>query len=43
MLDVGKSCLMNQYISGRFRDEYEETIGVEFESKILELEDGVVI
>ena len=34
---------MNQYVSGRFREEYEETIGVEFESKILELEDEVVI
>jgi GTPase SAR1 family protein len=34
---------MNQYISSNFREEYEETIGVEFESKVLELDDDVKI
>lgn len=34
---------MSQFITGVFREEYEESIGVEFESKVLELGDDVKI
>lgn len=34
---VGKSCLVSRYAEGRYREVYEPTIGVEFASKILEI------
>lgn len=40
---VGKSCLLSQYIGGKFKEDYEETIGVEFESKIIEVNDDIRI
>lgn len=40
---VGKSCFLSQYTKGTFVLEYNSTIGLEFESKSIELTEGVVI
>ena len=32
---TGKSCLLHQFIEGRYKDDSSHTIGVEFGSKIL--------
>ncbi|CAD8165059.1 unnamed protein product [Paramecium octaurelia] len=40
---VGKSCFLSQYVKGKFIQEYEPTIGLEFESKSIEFNDGVVV
>ena len=32
---TGKSCLLHQFIEGRFKDDSSHTIGVEFGSKIV--------
>ncbi len=34
--DVGKSCLLSRFIDGRFKDDLEPTLGVEFASKIID-------
>ena len=38
---VGKSCILNQFLNNDFSDEYEITVGVEFGSKMISLEDGM--
>ncbi len=35
---VGKSCLMNQFIKKQFNSKHDVTIGVEFASRIVEIE-----
>ncbi|CAD8089273.1 unnamed protein product [Paramecium sonneborni] len=40
---VGKSCFLSQYIKGKFIQEYDPTIGLEFESKSIEFNDGIVV
>ncbi|CAK73826.1 unnamed protein product (macronuclear) [Paramecium tetraurelia] len=40
---VGKSCFLSQYVKGKFIQEYDPTIGLEFESKSIEFNDGVVV
>lgn len=35
---VGKSAIMNRLVHGSFTDQYTVTVGVEFESKELEIE-----
>ena len=37
---VGKSCLLNMFLNGKFSTEYEITVGVEFGAKTIEIEDG---
>lgn len=32
---IGKSCLLHQFIEGRFKEDSSHTIGVEFGSKIV--------
>ena len=36
---VGKSCLLNQFLNHTFNAEHETTIGVEFGSKIMKIDD----
>ena len=36
---VGKSCLLLQFLEGKFKLDSETTIGVEFGSKIIDLDD----
>ena len=38
LLDVGKSCLLNRYVEGKFRFEHDPTLGVEFGCKNTTLE-----
>jgi len=38
-LDVGKSCLLLQFTDSRFRNEHDATIGVEFGSRNLKIND----
>ncbi|CAD8155031.1 unnamed protein product [Paramecium pentaurelia] len=40
---VGKSCFLSQYVKGKFIQEYDPTIGLEFESKSIEFNDGIVV
>ncbi|CAK93253.1 unnamed protein product (macronuclear) [Paramecium tetraurelia] len=40
---VGKSCFLSQYVKGIFIQEYDPTIGLEFESKSIEFNDGIVV
>ena len=35
---VGKSAIMNRLVHGSFTDKYTVTVGVEFESKELEID-----
>lgn len=35
---VGKSCILSQFIDGRFKKEHDATIGVEFGSKNIEVD-----
>ena len=37
---VGKSCLLLQFIDNRFKDSHDLTIGVDFGSKTIKLNDG---
>ena len=37
---VGKSCLLNQFLNGKFLEEYEITVGVEFGAKTIEVGGG---
>ena len=37
---VGKSCLLLQFIDSRFKDSHDLTIGVDFGSKTIKLNDG---
>ncbi len=37
-LGVGKSCVLMQFLEGKFKYDSETTIGVEFGSKLVELE-----
>lgn len=39
-LGVGKSSMVNNYINGNFATEYQVTIGLEFASKEITLQDG---
>ena len=36
---VGKSCLLNQFLNNQFTEEYEVTVGVEFGTRTIELQD----
>ena len=36
---VGKSCLLLQFIDNRFKDSHDLTIGVDFGSKTIRLQD----
>ena len=38
---VGKSCLLLQFIDNRFKDSHDLTIGVDFGSKTVKLNDDV--
>lgn len=40
--DVGKSCFLSRYVEGIFKDDHEPTLGVEFASKIIELEAQII-
>jgi len=35
---VGKSCILYQFLEGKFRVKHEMTVGVEFGAKILDLQ-----
>jgi GTPase SAR1 family protein len=37
---VGKSCIVNRFVSDEYNDEIESTIGVEFGAKLIKLSDG---
>ena len=37
---VGKSCLLLQFIDNRFKDSHDLTIGVDFGSNTIKLNDG---
>jgi Ras-related protein Rab-2A len=37
--DVGKSCLLLRLIEGRFKNQHEPTLGVEFGSKMFNIKD----
>ena len=37
---VGKSCMLLQFIDNRFKDSHDLTIGVDFGSKTIKLDDG---
>lgn len=37
---VGKSCLLLQFIDNRFKDSHDLTIGVDFGSKTIQLNDS---
>ncbi|CAD7941665.1 unnamed protein product [Amoebophrya sp. A25] len=39
---VGKTCLLLQFVDGRYRTKHEVTVGVEFGSKALEIDGKVV-
>ncbi|OMJ65892.1 hypothetical protein SteCoe_37461 [Stentor coeruleus] len=39
---VGKSNILSQFIQNRFRNEYDLTVGVEFGSKIVNIEDETI-
>ena len=36
---VGKSCILLQFTEGRFKDEHNVTIGVEFGAKMIDVGD----
>jgi Ras-related protein Rab-2A len=38
-LDVGKSCILLRFTEARYKLEHEPTLGVEFGSKILKIND----
>ena len=40
---VGKSCLINRYIKGEFTNQYNVTVGVEYASKILAIDDKTTV
>jgi GTPase SAR1 family protein len=40
--DVGKSCFLSRYVEGIFKDDHEPTLGVEFASKVIELEAQII-
>ncbi len=40
--DVGKSCFLSRYVEGVFKDDHEPTLGVEFASKIIDLEAQII-
>lgn len=40
--DVGKSCLLSRYVDSHFKEDHEPTLGVEFASKIIELEAQII-
>lgn len=40
--DVGKSCVLLNYIEKKFREEHDTTIGVEFGSQIFKYKDKVI-
>ncbi|KAM3137301.1 hypothetical protein pb186bvf_010671 [Paramecium bursaria] len=40
---TGKSCFLSQYINGTFLSEHNHTVGVEFESKAVQLQEGITI
>ena len=39
-LGVGKSCLLLRYTKNEFRAEYDVTIGVEFSSKTVDIDEN---
>jgi GTPase SAR1 family protein len=39
---VGKSCLLGRYVEGSFKSEHEPTLGVEFASKVVEMEAQII-
>ncbi|KAF8377217.1 hypothetical protein HHK36_030591 [Tetracentron sinense] len=39
---VGKTCLMNQYVHKRFSQQYKATIGADFVTKELQIDDRLV-
>jgi GTPase SAR1 family protein len=40
---VGKSSLINRYIKGEFSEQYNVTVGVEFASKMMVLDEKVTV
>lgn len=40
---VGKSCLINRYIKGEFSEQYNVTVGVEYASKVLHIDDNTTL
>lgn len=41
-IGVGKSCLLIRYSKNEFSTDYESTIGVEFQSKIVKIDNAEV-
>jgi len=39
---VGKTCLMNQYVNKKFSNQYKATIGADFMTKEVQVDDDVV-
>lgn len=39
---VGKSCLLLQFTENKFRNKHDLTIGVEFGSKLIEIDNKVI-
>jgi GTPase SAR1 family protein len=37
---VGKSCIVNRFLTNEYSDELESTIGVEFGATVVELTEG---
>ena len=36
--NVGKSCILNRFLNDTFREDYEATIGLDFQSKNIQIE-----
>lgn len=41
-IDVGKSCLLNRFVEGKFKSEHDPTLGVEFGCKNMTI-DGLAL
>ncbi len=40
---VGKTTLINRYISGRYREDFQMTIGVDFYTKHIRIDDSLIV
>lgn len=40
---VGKSCILNKFVKNEFTDAYAVTIGVEFSSKVIEIDENISV
>lgn len=40
---VGKSCILNKFVLNEFHENYSVTIGVEFSSKIIAIDENILV